>query len=240
MKTKKLSVLILSLCLTVCVAMFAACGAGASNGTANDSQKNESAFPQKGEEIINPFTGLEDKEYDPRLRPIAIMVNNIFVALPQTGLSDADIIYETVTEGGITRLLAVYPNVTDVKTVGPVRSLRDAHLQLSLPYQPLYVHIGASKFSKNMLSNQKYEDKDLDGTFGVVRDYAFYLDEERHLTKNMEHCFYTTGEKIKDSIEHYELNSQLATPIEPIFSFEKKSPRLLADGEANNIKFDFS
>ena len=58
-------------------------------------------------------------------RPVAIMVDNSKYALPQYGISDAEIIYEMVTEGGITRLMAVYSDLDDVVLVGPVRSARD-------------------------------------------------------------------------------------------------------------------
>ena len=57
-------------------------------------------------------------------RPLAVTIENHTEARPQSGLSAADVVYEAVAEGGITRFMAVYLcNLSDVQ-VGPVRSAR--------------------------------------------------------------------------------------------------------------------
>jgi hypothetical protein len=81
-------------------------------------------------------------------RPLAIMVENHEEARPQSGLSRADIIYEAVAEGGITRFLAVYfcgASAADI-TVGPVRSARTYYLDWASEYgdYPLYAHVGGA------------------------------------------------------------------------------------------------
>ena len=77
-------------------------------------------------------------------RPLAIMIENHQEARPQSGLSVADIIYEAVAEGGITRFMAIfYCNLSDVQ-VGPVRSARTYYLDWLGEYDGLYAHVGGA------------------------------------------------------------------------------------------------
>ncbi|HZU11322.1 MAG TPA: DUF3048 domain-containing protein [Chloroflexota bacterium] len=57
------------------------------------------------------------------VRPVAVTIDNYLAARPQDGLSEADIVFETLAEGGITRFLAVFQSQAPA-TVGPVRSTR--------------------------------------------------------------------------------------------------------------------
>ncbi len=74
-------------------------------------------------------------------RPIAIMVNNHVAARPQSNLPLADIIYETMAEGGITRFMAIYWS-NDVNKAGPIRSAREYYIEWLSEYDALYVHDG--------------------------------------------------------------------------------------------------
>lgn len=77
-------------------------------------------------------------------RPLAVMVENHIEARPQSGLTSADIIYEAVAEGGITRFMAIfYCNLSDVQ-VGPVRSARTYYLDWLGEYDALYAHVGGA------------------------------------------------------------------------------------------------
>lgn len=94
---------------------------------------------------VNPLTGVSELEDSTKAnqRPVAIMVNNVDVAQSrQTGLSDADIIYETEVEGGITRLMAVYQDIADLDKIGTVRSARYPYVDLALGHNAVYVHCG--------------------------------------------------------------------------------------------------
>jgi hypothetical protein len=74
-------------------------------------------------------------------KPIAVMMNNSEVARPQAGIAEADIIYEAVAEGGITRLMGVFHS-TIPDRVGAVRSARIYYLQLAAEYWPIFHHWG--------------------------------------------------------------------------------------------------
>jgi Protein of unknown function (DUF3048) N-terminal domain/Protein of unknown function (DUF3048) C-terminal domain/PEGA domain len=75
--------------------------------------------------------------------PLAIIVENEMHARPQAGLDRADIVYEALAEGGITRFLAVYASQS-ADVIGPVRSARDYFVEWAHEYTAPLVHIGAS------------------------------------------------------------------------------------------------
>lgn len=78
-------------------------------------------------------------------RPLGVMVENSTAARPQSGLSLADVVYEAVAEGGITRFLAIY-FCQDSEAIGPVRSARTYYLDWISEYgnSPLYSHVGGA------------------------------------------------------------------------------------------------
>lgn len=81
-------------------------------------------------------------------RPLTVMIENHEEARPQSGLSKADVVYEAVAEGGITRFMAVYlcDAIARENIVGPVRSARTYFLDWASEYggTPLYVHVGGA------------------------------------------------------------------------------------------------
>ncbi|MCL4353085.1 DUF3048 domain-containing protein [Patescibacteria group bacterium] len=78
-------------------------------------------------------------------RPLGVMIENQSEARPQSGLSFADVIYEAVAEGGITRFLAVF-YCQDAGIIGPIRSARTYFLDFISEYgsHPLYTHVGGA------------------------------------------------------------------------------------------------
>lgn len=92
------------------------------------------------------FTKAEKSIWESR-RPLAVMIENHQESRPQSGLSDADIVYEAVAEGGITRFMALFycqAAAYDI-IVGPVRSARTYFLDWASEYNfPLYAHVGGA------------------------------------------------------------------------------------------------
>lgn len=99
-----------------------------------------------------PLTGLYTNDsVDNRI--IGVMVNNHSEARPQSGLSKADIVFEILAEGKITRFLALFQSeIPDV--IGPVRSAREYYFDLADRYNALYVYHGAADFVDQMIINQ--------------------------------------------------------------------------------------
>jgi hypothetical protein len=90
-----------------------------------------------------PLTGIDPKGEVPNRPPLAIKVENLPAARPQTGLSYADIIYEEPVEAGITRFIVVY-QCTDSSKVEPVRSARLTDPGILVQFgKPLFGYSGA-------------------------------------------------------------------------------------------------
>lgn len=87
----------------------------------------------------------QQKAWWEKHRPMGIMIENHESSRPQSGISSADITYEAVAEGGITRFLNIYYCQAPVQ-VGPVRSARTYFLDFISEYgdSPLYVHVGGA------------------------------------------------------------------------------------------------
>ena len=89
----------------------------------------------------------------------AIMLENSPDARPQSGLKDAEIVYEAVAEGGITRFLALYQQKAP-ETIGPVRSIRMYYVDWLTPYNASVAHVGGSAAALQVVRNGGYRDID--------------------------------------------------------------------------------
>ena len=90
---------------------------------------------------INILSGLEISETVGDGRPVAIMVENLDKARPQSGLTSADIVFEVEDEFGITRFVAIFSSY-DADLVGPVRSTRPYYAEIAAGFDPIYVFWG--------------------------------------------------------------------------------------------------
>lgn len=140
------------------------------------------------------------KTYWEKRRPLAVMIENHTESRPQSGLSSADIVYEAVAEGGITRFMGVYYcNLNDVQ-VGPVRSARTYFLDWLGEYDALYAHVGGANTpgpADALGQIIKYGVKDLN-QFSIGFP-TFWRDYQR-LGRSVatEHTMYSTTAKLWD------------------------------------------
>lgn len=100
-----------------------------------------------------PLTGIKVEEAAEK-RPVAVMINNAPAARPQSGLSQADQIYEVLAEGGITRLVAIFQSEGSIETVGPIRSIRPYLIELGESYGSILAHAGGSQAAYSILQNE--------------------------------------------------------------------------------------
>ncbi|MFH0864103.1 MAG: DUF3048 domain-containing protein [Candidatus Gottesmanbacteria bacterium] len=133
------------------------------------------------------YTKNEKNVWDKR-RPLAVMIENHSEARPQSGLSNADIIYEAVAEGGITRFMGIYYCGAAAKnlTLAPVRSARTYFVDWVSEYDALYNHVGGAgncnddtvdPRAKALCQIGKYNIKDMD-QFGLplkTADKKYYV-----------------------------------------------------------------
>lgn len=147
----------------------------------------------------NPLTGeaMEDEE-QAKARPVAVMLNNITAALPQQGNSGADIIYEVIAEGGITRMLGVFQSLDGVGVIGSVRSSRPYFIELAMGMDAVYVHAGGSEDAYSCMSS--WSTDHMDGVRGVYSGNGlFWRSRDRIAGKSYasEHSLVTSGESIQ-------------------------------------------
>lgn len=94
--------------------------------------------------VPGPLDGEPTPRADAERRPIAVTIDNYYPdARPQTGLGDASLVFETLVEGGFTRLMAVYLE-HDPSVVGPVRSTRIYFDDWAAAYHAILAHVGGN------------------------------------------------------------------------------------------------
>lgn len=126
-------------------------------GNAYDGESKEPQdIGEKTSGGVYPLTGEKTDDGDARQRMIGVMVNNHPDARPQTGLSQADMVFEILAEGRITRFLALFQSELP-EAVGPVRSAREYYFDLADDYDALYVYHGAANFVDDMIDEDNIE-----------------------------------------------------------------------------------
>lgn len=154
------------------------------------------------------FTKTERKSWEER-RPLAVMIENHVDARPQSGISKADVVYEAVAEGAITRFLAIfYCEVQASETqIGPIRSARTYYLDWTSEYIfPLYAHVGGAHASDGITDiRARAKEQIVSYGWGFANDLdqagigfpTFWRDYDRlGRTVATEHTMYSTTEKL--------------------------------------------
>lgn len=147
---------------------------------------------------VNPLTGLCDGISDEALtrRPIAVMINNMIQALPQWGISQADIIYEMLAEGRITRFLAIFQDYSKIEKLASIRSARPYYMDIAQSYGAVYIHFGGSEPAYEQIKKRS-DLIHIDGIKGSWEGTVFFRDAERRKQMGLEHSVYTTGEYLQ-------------------------------------------
>ncbi|MCA1823122.1 MAG: DUF3048 domain-containing protein [Mycobacteriales bacterium] len=127
----------------VAAAALAACSANATTErkpavTTSVARPRATTAPQ----LRSPFTGLPVNQLAPA---IAMKIDNAAPARPQAGVDKADVVYQELVEGGITRLLAIFSS-QQPRLAGPVRSVRENDLDLLREYgRVLFAYAGGNR-----------------------------------------------------------------------------------------------
>ena len=99
------------------------------------------------------LSGLPVDEKIGNRRPIAVMLNNLEAAQPMSGVSYADVVYEYVVEGSITRLMGLFENYDKLDKIGSVRSCREYFVYTALEFDAIYMHFGQAAYALSLLEN---------------------------------------------------------------------------------------
>ncbi len=159
----------------VVVAVIAAVTAIVSGGTAPTpaARPARSATPTPSptpasHALVSPFTGEPVKSLGPVL---AVKIDNIVYARPQTGLTRADIVYVLPVEGGLSRFLAIFSSHLP-PVIGPVRSAREDDLELLRQFgRPAFAFSGAQPQLLPVVERARIVNLYAGRVSGYYRDY---------------------------------------------------------------------
>ena len=202
-------------------------------------EKAEPVEPPEAKPVFyNPVTNLEVEEEQIRTRPIAVMLNNVKQAMPQMGVSRADLYFELPAEGDTNRIMALFYDYEDIPVIGTVRSARDYFVDYARSFDALFLHYGGSPQFYSLRSEIGYDD--LDGINAQVESLLYWRDDERRKTKGREHSVMTSGEKIMQTIDALEVRSVLSQDYSPYFQFApagQKAPAGHISAEKVSVPF---
>ncbi|MEA4816365.1 MAG: DUF3048 domain-containing protein [Lachnospiraceae bacterium] len=183
--------------------------------TKENSQKGEiKEEPELAGLAINPLTGLYIDEEIANRRPVAVVINNHHKALPQSGIAQADILYEVLAEGEITRLVAIFKDF-DAEKIGPVRSARSYFTYFALDNGAIFIHHGGSPSGYESIKARGINNID-----GMTDVKTFWRDPARINQAGMyEHSSYTGAKEILSGAESY--GYSMDDPGVKLFSFNE-------------------
>ena len=173
--------------------LFSACGKQTEPSADSATPETVSEEPSP-EAVTNPLTGEKITADRSDVRPYAVMLNNIKVALPQCGVSKADILYEILAEGNITRLEGIFTSLDGIGAMGSMRSARPYYITVAQAYDAIFVHAGGSDQAYSDIETKKIND--IDGVRGSYANTYFYRDKTRQ-KYGIEHSLFTTSDKLE-------------------------------------------
>ena len=198
--------------------------------TAKETEKETSDPNLKGDKMYSYLTGEPVSKKIGQKRPYAIMINNISDAIPQSGISQADVIYEATVEGSITRMMAVFEDFSKVKKIGSVRSCRFYFAYWATEWDAIYCHFGQSGYALNFLDSGKVD------ALGA-RDDTAYVTYYRDSAKVAPHNVYTTKDNLDNGTSAKKYSTSYSKNYKGHFNFTKygTSVKLQNAKNANSV-----
>lgn len=161
-------------------------------------------------------------------RPLAIIIENHPDSRPQSGLSRADIVYETLAEGGITRYLVLF-QTQPADNIGPVRSLRIYFGEIAEQWRAILVHVGGNSEALDRLRRGVYKNvSDIDEYFNG--DYF-----RRASNRPAPHNVYTSIETLGKLVAEKKYSTQASHSL-----WKFKDDAAAAQPQAANLTIPFS
>lgn len=124
------------------------------NKPALEQTQAEEIKPPESKVYFSPLSGRQVSEEATKRPVTGVMIENSPEARPQSGLYDADLVYESLAEGGISRFLALYQE-SQPQEVGPVRSVRIHFANLVVGYDGGLAHVGGSNEALSLIRDGK-------------------------------------------------------------------------------------
>jgi len=151
MRRSLLMVLVIGSCSNLVLAT-SALAASTSTTTTSTSIATTTTVAKKKPGPVAPLTDLPDPSKVTKHRSaLTIKIDNTPQALPHSGVQDADVVYEEIVEGGITRLAAIF-NSRIPTVVGPVRSVRRTDREIVFPIGGIFAFSGGAEYAVRSIS----------------------------------------------------------------------------------------
>lgn len=194
---KKLLSVVLSIAM-VGTLMAGITGCGKKETT--EEVSTEATVATTEEKEVNPegkarslLTGEWVDEEIANKRPVAFMIENTSMSIPSSNSSMADVYYEAPEEGGITRIMAIYNDISGLGTIGNIRSTRPYFVYTAMAFDAILAHCGGSIETYNELLDPGKVDN-LDERIGAS---GFF----RASDKSEPHNLYASSDEIEKAIE---------------------------------------
>lgn len=208
---------------------LAACSGNDEEVQKIDPTENEEEVKEETETALPytyPLTGIGTEEQLER-RVVGVTINNHPAARPQSGIADADIIYEVLAEGELTRFVALFHS-TLPERVGPVRSARPYLIDLVKDYNGMFITHGWSPEAERMLKSGY-----ADYLNGLFHDGTLF---KRSSDRRAPHNSYITFENIFEGLEAqgYDVNG-----VVPSLSFYKEGDVQIEGEQSHAIEINY-
>ncbi|WP_366924136.1 DUF3048 domain-containing protein [Metallumcola ferriviriculae] len=154
-------------------------------------------------------------------RPLAVMIDNSPAARPPLGIDKADLVYEALVEGGITRLMAVFYH-DKAAEVGPIRSARPYFVQLAQDTKSVYVHAGQSPQAATM-----FKEKGIAHLNEIPITRGFWRVTDRVRPHNL----LSSTDKLHNLAEDYNLEKSIEVPAFPFYNKQPELPETLRNSD---------
>lgn len=207
----------------------------------NNQQSTTSSEPLGGDlpappitipSFLHPLTGLETTEDLASARPVSICIGNTAYALPQFGLSCADILLEIPVEGGISRLMMITNNYADITKIGSVRSTRPGLASVADSFDAIQMFAGTSDEGESAILPYDTMDYIMQNLPSV-----YY----RETTINAPHNLMTSGALIEAGINTFNYRTELQEDFFLPYQFADYGTTVMpTDGSALSLYMAYS
>ncbi len=150
-------------------------------------------------------------------RPVAVMLNNIIDAVPQSGIEQAGVVYEAPVEGGLTRLMGIFEDYDNLDKIGSVRSCRLYYIYFAKEFDAIYTHFGQAIYAESLLSSS-----DVHNLNGLQLDGdCFYRTKDRVAPHNA----YIGAEGIAKGIAKFKYRTDYEPNFERHYQFNEEKDK---------------
>lgn len=200
--------------LAACALAMSACQSSNISSSTATTKSSTTASPTtittQSARDLNPLTGINDVIPGTSVRPVCVMIGNNDRSRPQYGLDKADMYVEGETEGGITRIMAVFSGPSRIPDkLGPVRSARTPFILLAESLGAVYCHAGCSKAGAVTL--KAADVSNIDALF-YIDGKAFWRDDALRKSKGLEYSLMTSGTNLAAMVQTKKYSTDAKKP----------------------------